>query len=137
MFTRRRVAAGGLALAMLLAFPATAMAERSAEEAAIGEGVTDRETDRTRDATEADKPDDRPVDEVSDRTSDVPADRITERPTDRRVDRCHLSRTDRLPLDCIDDDRPHDLNIRHLIDRLIHAGEWVKLVRLLHWLGWI
>lgn len=137
MFTRRRVAAGGLTLAMLLAFSATAMAERSADEAAIGEGVTDRETDRTLNATKADRPNDRPVDEVSDRPSDRPTDRITDHPTDRRVDRCHLLRTDRLPLDCIDDDRPRDLNIRHLIYRLIHAGEWAKLVRLLHWLGWI
>jgi hypothetical protein len=56
-------------------------------------------------------------------------------PTDRSVEidryRCVDFVNDRR---CIDDRHPH-VNLRHLIHRLINAGEWEKLFRLLHRLG--
>jgi hypothetical protein len=51
-----------------------------------------------------------------------------ERPTVR--DRCAV---DPQPRRC--PDRPDDVNIRHLIWRLVKAGEWRKLFHLLHRLG--
>ena len=72
-----------------------------------------------------DRPSDRPVDRVRDRETD----RVRDRETDRY--RCVDFVTDRR---CIDDRHPH-VNIRHLIQRLINAGEWEKLFRLLHRLG--
>ena len=52
--------------------------------------------------------------------------------TDHEVDKCHhFADNDRR---CIDH-RPHDLNLRKLIWRLIHAHEWEKLFRLLLRLG--
>lgn len=59
----------------------------------------------------------------------VETDRVVDRQTDRH--RCVDFVTDRR---CIDDRHPH-VNIRHLIQRLINAGEWEKLFRLLHRLG--
>ena len=79
---------------------------------------------------------DRPVDvrppEVTDRSTEVrdrEIDRVRDRETDRY--RCVDFVNDRR---CIDDRHPH-VNVRHLIQRLIHAGEWEKLFRLLHRLG--
>ncbi len=73
------------------------------------------------------------VDRTVDRPVDRPVDREIDRVRDREVDRyrCVDFVTDRR---CIDDRHPH-VNIRHLIQRLIHAGEWEKLFRLLHRLG--
>jgi hypothetical protein len=65
----------------------------------------------------------------SDRASDVEIGREIDRPVDRM--RCVDFVNDRR---CIDDRHPH-VNLRHLIQRLIHAGEWGKLFRLLHRLG--
>jgi hypothetical protein len=67
--------------------------------------------------------------EVTDRPNDLVRDRETDRVRDR--DRCVDFVNDRR---CIDDRHPH-VNIRHLIQRLINAGEWEKLFRLLHRLG--
>lgn len=82
--------------------------------------------------------DDRVVDErvaveTVDRAVDRPVDRPVDRVSDREVDRyrCVDFVTDRR---CIDDRHPH-VNLRHLIQRLINAGEWEKLFRLLHRLG--
>lgn len=64
---------------------------------------------------------------------DRPVDRVQDREVDRVSDRyrCVDFETDRR---CIDDRHPH-VDIRHLIQRLINAGEWEKLFRLLHRLG--
>lgn len=87
------------------------------------------------------------VDEAPDRATDRrPSDRRTDRVTDRPTDRCRPADFDRrvccpdqpvddLPERCRDDERPHDVNLRKLIWRLIEAHEWEKLFRLLHRLG--
>ncbi|MGI9610525.1 MAG: hypothetical protein ACR2NL_09570 [Acidimicrobiia bacterium] len=128
MSGRNRVVAGAWSMAVLMAFPASALADRGSDRG--GSQPVDS-------AVVVDGSSARPADKVTDRPSGKPSDRVTDRPTDRRVDRCHELVTDQLRRDCITDKRPHDLNIRQLIYRLIHAGEWAKLVRLLHWLGWI
>lgn len=75
--------------------------------------------------------------DVVDRPLDVTTDQVVERPSEQvrpaAVDRyrCIDVVTDRR---CIDDRHPH-VNVRHLIQRLIDAGEWEKLFRLLHRLG--
>jgi len=54
----------------------------------------------------------------TDTVTDRPADRVTDRPVDRRPE--------------------HDeINYRKLFWRLVHAGEWGLVVRLLHHLGLI
>ena len=96
----------------------------------------------------ADRPSDRPVDRATDRASDRVTDRPSDRVTDRPVDRVTDRPSDHRPLDrcvvvadnprrCIDHAPEHDVNIRHLIWRLIKAQEWEKLFRLLHRLGLI
>jgi hypothetical protein len=110
---------------------------------------SDRPIDRPVDRP-ADSPVDRPVDPPADGPTDRPADQVTDgpadrpveevRPTDRMMDRPVDREVDRRCVDfvtdrsCVDDRHPH-VNIRHLIQRLIHAGEWEKLFRLLHRLG--
>ena len=91
--------------------------------------VVDRPLDRSADVRPVDPA---PVD-VVDRPVDRVRDRETDRVRDREIDRyrCVDFVTDRR---CIDDRHPH-LNVRHLIQRLINAGEWEKLFRLLHRLG--
>lgn len=124
--------------------------------------VVDRPVDRATDRR-GDEPSDRPVDKVTDHTDVRPADRpdaeatvrskdqptdrcalrtsdkarpcVVDRTTDRATDRCAQIAED--PRRCVDHQLPHDLNIRKLIWRLIQAHEWEKLVRLLHWLGWL
>jgi hypothetical protein len=61
--------------------------------------------------------------------TEVDRQRVRDRETDRYW--CVDVVTDRR---CIDDRHPH-VNVRHLIHRLIQAGEWEKLFRLLHRLG--
>ena len=75
---------------------------------------------------------------VADQVTEIATDRATGRVTDRVTDivtdryRCRDAVTDRR---CLDDRHPHDVNLRALIHRLINAGEWEKLFRLLHRLG--
>ena len=103
------------------------------------EGATDERVVGDREVVHiGDRPvESRSVEPVSvdavDRPSDRPVDRETDRVRDRESDRhrCVDFVTDRR---CIDDRHPH-VNIRHLIQRLINAGEWEKLFRLLHRLG--
>ena len=121
-----------LAVALLLAFPSAALAgETDGRDAAVrdvpvtDEVVTDAATEKPTDVARQD-----PV-------TDVAPDRITDRPTDRVTDHCRKHVHGDLRPHCVDDRHPHDFNVRKLILRLIHAGEWEKLVRLLHWLGWI
>lgn len=103
--------------------------------------TTDREAERPADVVT-----DRPVEVETDRTpdsatdlrpaSDHRPDRLIDGEVDRPIDRCHPRIVDH-PRRCVHDERPHDFNVRHLIWRLIKAHEWEKLVRLLHWLGWL
>ena len=122
---RTRIAGAAMATALVLTFPASALADDAARDAPItDEAVTDR-----------------PADPVTDKVSDRPTDKVADRPTDKLTDRvtdhCRKhTHGDHRP-HCIDDRHPHDFNVRKLILRLVHAGEWEKLVRLLHWLGWI
>lgn len=67
---------------------------------------------------------------------DVRPDTRIDREVDRPIDRCHPRIVDNFRR-CLNDRWPHDLDIRHLIWRLIKAHEWEKLIRLLHWLGWL
>jgi hypothetical protein len=89
----------------------------------------DRVTDERAPVEQADRPADRAQAQLVDQPVDRPSDRVTDRSTDRY--RCVDFVTDR---SCVDDRHPH-VNIRHLIQRLINAGEWEKLFRLLHRLG--
>ncbi len=139
MRARNRVVAGSLTVALLLSFPSAAFA-RGDGDVAVKETVTDQVTDRPTDHRVdrvTDRPTDRPSGEITDRPNDRPSDRITDRPRDREIDRCSDRVTDRVGRDCIEERHPHDHNIRQLIHRLVHAGEWAKLVRLLTRLGWI
>ena len=85
------------------------------------------------------------AEDVPDRATDVRpvTDRARDRVTDRPTDRCRPADFDRRvccpdrPVDdrperCRDDVRPHDVNLRQLIWRLIEAHEWEKLFQLLH-----
>ncbi len=116
------------ALMMVLgALPGLAREVTSDDRGAVNQVAVDRPLDRPVDV--------RPVDPVP--VVDRPVDRVQDRETDRVRDRetdgyrCVDLVTDRR---CIDDRHPH-VNIRHLIQRLIDAGEWEKLFRLLHRLG--
>ncbi len=94
--------------------------------------AADRVTDERVHIEQTDRPAE--VDRATDRSTGQVTDRArpADRPADREVDRrCVDFVTDR---SCIDDRHPH-VNIRQLIQRLIHAGEWEKLFRLLHRLG--
>ena len=137
--------------ALIAALSGSALAaDGEVTDVAVRDDVTDRATDEVIDLPTdvvTDRPTDvltdRPTDVVTDRPTDTPNDRcrqklidrrcVSDRPTDRPVDRCLLTADH--PRPCIDDHRPHDLNYRKLIWRLIHAHEWEKLVRLLHALG--
>lgn len=72
---------------------------------------------------------DRAVEPEVERPTDRPSASSVDRPVDRN--RCVDVVNDRR---CVDDRHPH-VNLRHLIQRLIDAGEWEKLFRLLHRLG--
>lgn len=122
---RRKIAGAAIAAALVFAVSSSALAEDTVTDAPVTDrAVTDRPTDSV-----TDKPTDKAV--------DAPTDKVTDRPTDRVTDHCRMHSHGDLGRHCIDDRHPHDFNIRALINRLIHAGEWEKLVRLLHWLGWI
>ncbi len=136
MHRRNRLVAGILAAALMIAFPLSATAD--------GGGFGDQVSDRRPDTNVDQSPDvvrdvrfdavaDRPGDKVVDRPSHRPTDRITDGP----IDRCDVRRFAATHPDCVTDHPSHDFSIRKLIYRLIKAGEWAKLVRLLHWLGWI
>ncbi len=133
MRARKRLIIATLAVGLMAALPGTALAE----DATRGETVTrdhlgERPLDRP-----VDRPTDKPIDRPTDQPTDRCIQRLTDRPCvdDRPTDRC-LTAADH-PRRCIEDERPHDFNVRKLIWRLIKAHEWEKLVRLLHWLGWL
>ena len=163
MQARTRIVAGLIVTSLLIAFPLSVFAGDAVTDQPVDvatdypiDEVTDRTTDKATDRT-TDKATDRTTDKVTDRTTDKVTDRITDKVTDRITDKVTDRITDRptdkitdRPTDrcdyrrfaathdrCVDDHRAHDFNVRELIYRLIHAGEWEKLVRLLHWLGWI
>ena len=136
MQARNRIVAGMIVASLVVAIPMSAFADdRRPSDGATARPVevaTDRPVDVVRDHSVS-RVTDRPGDRVIDRPLDRPTDEITDRP----VDRCDHRRFAAAHERCVDDHRDHDLNIRELIYRLIHAGEWAKLMRLLHWLGWI
>lgn len=123
-------------MVVLLLVPLTAMAREPVTDAVpvdkfeeATDVVSDRLDDQEVDRVRATRTDHRPA-------VDRPSDRIIEREVDRPIDRCHPRIVDNLRR-CLDDERPHDINVRHLIWRLIKAHEWEKLLRLLQWLGWL
>lgn len=123
MRSRKGLITASLALAMITSLPVAALADERGTDA-VTERVTDKPADRP-----ADKPTDRCLQRLTDRGC------VDHRPSDHPVDRClAVAENDRR---CLDDHRPHDFNVRKLIWRLIHAHEWEKLIRLLHWLGWL
>ena len=145
MRVRNRLITVLLTLALVAVFPISAVAE---DDAPTGDAAPDHVSDNVRD-----KPSDKVTDRITDRPGDKVTDRITDRPTYRchpRVndhprrcvdkvpepDRCDPRKVDQARL-CIDDHHPDDFNVRQQIWRLIQAHEWEKLIRLLHWLGWL
>lgn len=92
--------------------------------------ITDRPTDRI-----TDRPSEGVTDRPNDKPGDRPSDRVVDRPNDRPVKRC-VELADN-PRRCLHDEVTDHINIRQLIWRLIHAHEWKKLIRLLHYLGWV
>ena len=133
---RRGIAVAVAALMVVFgALPGLA-ADRPTGERASVESI-DRPAERPTQQTDA------PAIDVDQSRTDGPSDRVSPpaRPVDREVDqvtdrdvdryRCVDVVTDR---HCVDDRHPH-VNVRHLIQRLINAGEWEKLFRLLHRLG--
>lgn len=145
MRTRKRILIATLAAGLIAALPGTALGQdRTESDVKVTDRVVDRPT-----VSLIDPPSERPSNRLPDKPADRPTDRPTDRciqsltdrrcvddkPSDRPVDRC-LADADH-PRRCVDDHRPHDINIRQLIWRLIKAHEWEKLVRLLHWLGWL
>ena len=149
MRVTKRLMTATLAVALIAVLPGTALAS---DEARGDAPVVDRVSDKP-----SDRPSDKPTDRPSDKSSDRPADRPTDRPSDKPIDRCVQRLVDKRCVDdkpkdrpvdrcltvaehdrrCIDDHHPHDFNVRKLIWRLIKAHEWEKLIRLLHWLGWL
>ena len=118
-----RIMTALLALAMLVAMPMSAFAD---DDVPVDDNVTERDF-------EVDKPSDTyPVVDVLE-TDRAKVDDGRDKDGDVRH-RCLL--TDN-PRRCLHhpNDRPHDLNVRQLIWRLIQAHEWQTLFRLLHWLG--
>ena len=131
-----KVIATASTMALFSLIPLTAVARDSVTDtvrAEVVEEAPDQVTDR---------PADRHVDQVRDPVRDRQpvldrrTDRVIDREVDRPIDRCHPRIADNLRR-CLHDEWPHDINVRHLIWRLINAHEWEKLVRLLHWLGWL
>ncbi len=149
-----RLSVATLALGMVATMPAVALTDET--DGALDRTGTDQATDHVSDFV-SDRSSDQIVDQIDDRSRDRAMDvrPVTDLPTDRRIDRevdrvtdrridrevdrvtdrCHPRVTDNRR--CLDDHRPHDFNLRHLIWRLIKAHEWEKLIRLLHWLGWL
>ena len=131
MGSRKKLSAAFLTVALLVAFPSATLA-----------GEDDAGDGAVRDVPVTDEaPSPAPVDVVTDKPSDSAKDAVSDRPSDRVTDRvtdiCRKHSHGDLRPHCVDDRHPHDFNVRKLILRLIHAGEWEKLIRLLHWLGWI
>ncbi len=155
-FQTRTVIGAVLAPLMMLAATPVLAAERTDHDPSVVEQRnTDRGTDVAIDTTAADplrvvepgvsdRTDVRRPDRVTDRVADRVSDRVVDRITDhRRCDRrdvrveacCPDRPVDRIPERCLDDERPHDVNVRQLIWRLIKAQQWEKLWQLLHRLG--
>jgi hypothetical protein len=120
--------------------PAVTATDRPVRDRPARDVPVDREVDRPAEpdvaqvgGTAVDGPVDLPAPSVAVPPSDRPSDPVIDRPADREIDRyrCVDVVNDRR---CIDDRHPH-VNVRHLIQRLIEAGEWEKLFRLLHRLG--
>ena len=135
MHARNRITAEMIVASLVVAIPLSAFADdrRTTDKATVrAVEVADRPVDVARDHR-VDRVTDRPNDEVVDRPRHRPTDEITDRP----VDRCDHRRFAAAHERCVDDHRDHDVNIRKLLHRLFHAGEWAELVRLLHRLGWI
>lgn len=138
-----RLSVATLAMAMVATMPLAALATE--RDTVRDHTKVDQVEDRVSDVP-VERPPDRVVDQrderVQDRATDVRPvtdqrpDGQIDREVDRITDRCHPRIVDNVRR-CLHDDRPHDLNIRHLIWRLIKAHEWQKLFRLLHWLGWL
>ncbi|MCI0426250.1 MAG: hypothetical protein L0Z49_00610 [Actinobacteria bacterium] len=133
---RRALVAILTTLSMLGILPGVALAaDRAGDNTATVSTRIDVEVENTDRPDVTDRTDDRP---------DVTTDRCVQRLVDRRcpddtrpdrpVDRCRLLAD--LDRRCLDDRHPH-VNVRALIWRLIQAHEWEKLIRLLHWLGWL
>ena len=152
MRARKRLITAMMAIALIAVLPGTALADDDTRgDAAPVEVESDRPADKVTDQP-SDRPSDKPTDRPTDRCVQVAVDRrcVDDIPNDRCLTAAEIDRrcidvqpTDRCVVDavndrrCVDDHRPHDINIRKLIWRLIHAHEWEKLVRLLHWLGWL
>lgn len=144
-----RIGTTMVAISMLTAMPLAASATTSERGAATDRGAIAVEADSTvgrderparsgaNEDTERREAPDRDLEETSDRCSRHSVD-DPRRCLDRapEPDRCHPRLVDN-PRRCIDHGPPHDIDIRHLIWRLINAHEWEKLVRLLHHLGWL
>lgn len=132
MSTSRRLAVVLLALTAFVMAPLAAMADE-ARPADTRDGDTTTTTTLEHDTTSRD----RRTDEV---ITDEPvvtdgATRVDHPARDRVVDRCRPNIVDNRGA-CPHDEVRHDVDIRHLIWRLINAHEWTKLLRLLHRLGW-
>ena len=139
MRARNRLVSATLTLALVASAPLAVLADEDAPTRdAVKDSVTDQVTDRiTEKVTDrpSDRIRDRRTDKVTDRPHDRPGDRVTDRPIDRPIDRCHIRADNQRR--CLDDQHPHDIDVRHLIWRLIQAHEWQKLFRLLKSLGWL
>jgi hypothetical protein len=129
---KSRTLKAALAGIMALSLPMSALAQEDRADAAGYLATSTQPTDIAPDGLE-----DTPSVPDSDLASDLVSDLVGDRAADRITDRCDLRRFAAQHDDCVTDQFPHDVDIRHLIHRLIHAGEWAKLVRLLNWLGWI
>ena len=117
-----------LVIGALLVPGAVAAQERADDRASDSQEVVDVATDNSSDRVT----DIRPVtDRARDRLTDRPSDRCRPADFDRRVC-CPDRPVDDRPDRCRDGERPHDVNLRQLIWRLIEAHEWEKLFQLLH-----
>jgi hypothetical protein len=156
----RRLVVVTVALALSSTLPLTAGAVDSPRDAVgTDQPVRSVDTEGDKGVSSPERVADRPA--IVDRSDvETPTDRPEERPNDRPdvrpTDRCLQAAVDRRCVDDLPDDRPihrclrladnprrclidhdTDLNIRHLIWRLIQAHEWKLLVRLFHALGWL
>lgn len=144
-----RIGTTMVALSMLTVMPLAASATTSERGAATDRGTAAVEADSNPDRDErparSDASEDGRHPEATERGPGETSDRCDRRSVDHRrgcldrvpeADRCHPRLIDN-PRRCIDHEPPHDIDIRHLIWRLIKAQEWEKLVRLLHHLGWL
>ena len=137
MITRRiLVAILAALLAMTTAVPAIAQDRDVARDAA----VTDAPSETPQTDVVVTHPAETDPAQTDPAETDAAQDDVADRPTDRCLaidlvsDVCCLDRPSD-PRPCNTVDRPHDINYRLAIIRLIKAHEWEKLLRLLHFLG--